>query len=93
MFIGSATIELEITDGQTLKDKRQVVRSVLDRLRSRFNVSAAEVGQLDSRQYATIAIVTVANDQAFVHEVLSKANNLVESEPRALVVNCEVEIL
>jgi uncharacterized protein YlxP (DUF503 family) len=93
MVIGAATIELEITDGATLKDKRQVVKSLLDRIRGRFNVSAAEVDRLDSPRQATFAIAVVANDAAFVHRVLEKAVDLIEREPRAYVSDYSIEIL
>jgi len=93
MFIGAATLELEITDGLTLKDKRQVVKSLLDRIRSRYNVSAAEVGKLDSRRFATLAVASVANRKDFVHKVLETVAHFVESEPRAVLTDYTIEIL
>lgn len=93
MFIGAATVELEITDANTLKDKRQVVKSLLDRVRARFNVSAAEVDRLDSPRFATIALVAVANQKSFLHQVLEKVVDLVESEPRAVVIDYQIEML
>ena len=93
MFIGLLTIELEITDSLTLKDKRQVVKSLLDRIRHRFNVSAAEVDRLDSRRFAVMAAVAVANEEAFVHRMLEKVTDLVESEPRSLVLGHQIEML
>ncbi|HUT74857.1 MAG TPA: DUF503 domain-containing protein [Armatimonadota bacterium] len=92
-FIGAGTVELEVTDGRTLKDKRQVIKGLLDRLRARFNLAAAEVDHLDSSHRSTLALCAVANDQAFVHAVLEKAIDLVESEPRALVVSYRIEML
>ncbi|KPJ64487.1 hypothetical protein AMK68_01565 [candidate division KD3-62 bacterium DG_56] len=93
MVIGAATFELEITDGVTLKDKRQVVRSLLDRLRHQLRVAAAEVDDLNSRQFATIAVVTVSNKDAVVHRTLAYANTLVTSEPRVQVMDFRTEIL
>ena len=57
MHIAALVVRLEITDGLTLKDKRHVVRSLLDRIRGRFNGSAAEVGENDSVRYAELAAV------------------------------------
>lgn len=91
MHIGVETFFLEITDGITLKDKRQVVRSLLDRARSRFRVAAAEVDHLDAPNFATIACVTVSNDQAVANQVLETVAQMVESEPRALVLERTVE--
>jgi hypothetical protein len=92
-FLGALTLRLEITDGRTLKDKRQVVRSLLDRLRSRFNVSAAEVGDLDSPRFATLAAAVVANEKAFLHQMLEKLADFVEAEPRAVLLERSVEVL
>ncbi|UCH35776.1 MAG: DUF503 domain-containing protein [Armatimonadota bacterium] len=91
--IGAGTLELEVTDSLTLKDKRQVVKGLLDRLRRRFNVAAAEVDHLDSPRFATLAICAVANDQAVVHSILEKAVDLVESEPRAALLSHDIEML
>jgi uncharacterized protein YlxP (DUF503 family) len=91
--IGAATVELEVTDSRTLKDKRQVVKALLDRLRERFNIAAAEVDHLDSPRFATLAVAAVANDQAFVHTMLEKAVDLVESEPRAMVLDYHIQML
>ena len=59
-IVGLCTLELQVPASSSLKDKRRVVRSVRDRLRSKFNVSVAEVGELDSWQFATIALVCVS---------------------------------
>ena len=93
MHIASLRIELEITNGITLKDKRQVLRSLLDRVRSRFNVSAAEVDQNDSPRYATLAMVGVANDPSFLDRMMAKVADLVEAEPRAAVLARDLEFL
>lgn len=92
MFIGAETFYIEITDGITLKDKRQVVKSLLDRARARFHVAAAEIDHLDSPRFATIAVVTVSNDQAVIHRVLEHIANMVEAESRSLVLDRTVEI-
>ena len=93
MRIAALRVELEITDGRTLKDKRQVVRSLLDRIRGRFNVSAAEVANNDSVRYATLAAVAVANEASFLDKMMSKVGDLIESEPRVLVLSREQEFI
>jgi len=72
MVVGVLRLTLHIEGAASLKDKRQVVRKVVDRLRSRFNVSVAEVGDNDIWQRARIGISAVANDHSFVNEVLDK---------------------
>jgi len=92
IFFGTLVMELEVTDGRTLKDKRHVVKGLLDRIRGRFNVSAAEVEQLNTARFATLAVAAVANDRGFVHEMLAKVMNLVESEPRVVVLDFDTEV-
>jgi uncharacterized protein len=91
--IASLTVELEIADGLTLKDKRHVVRSLLDRIRGKFNVGAAEVDRLDSVRFATIVMVGVANEHRFLNEMMSKITNLIEGEPRVVVLEEGLEFL
>ena len=90
MVVGILRLSLYIHGASSLKDKRQVVRKVVDRLRSRFNVSVAEVGDNDIWQRAVIGIGAVSNDRSFVNEVLDKcardAGNIAE------IVNREMEI-
>jgi len=93
MHIAALLVRLEITNSLTLKDKRQVVRSLLDRIRGRFNVSAAEVGENDSVRYAELAAVAVSNEHAHLDRVMAKGGDLIEGEPRAMVVSRDLEFL
>ncbi len=90
MVVGVLRLTLYVQGASSLKDKRQVVRKVVDRLRSRFNVAVAEVGDNDVWQRAVIGIAAVANDRSFVNEVLDKcardAGNIAE------ILNREMEI-
>ncbi|MBV8707981.1 MAG: DUF503 domain-containing protein [Acidobacteriaceae bacterium] len=71
--IGVLTLEIHVEYSHSLKDKRQVVKSLKDRLREHFNVSVAEIDGLDSWQSSVIAVVTVANDRVFAEKVLQGA--------------------
>jgi uncharacterized protein YlxP (DUF503 family) len=71
--IGVLTLDLRIEHSHSLKDKRQVVRSLKDRLRSKFNVATAELDHQDSWQRAVIGVVTLAGDRGRVEEVLQHA--------------------
>ena len=93
MVIGVGVVELHIPGCASLKEKRHVLRSLKDRLRRRFNVAVGEVDHQDLWQRTTLAIVTVANDAAVVHSVLSHAQRLVESEPRVELLDVQVELL
>ena len=71
--VGVARIQLRLPENLDLKGKRQVLRSIISQLKSKFNISVAEVGDQDLWQLATIGIACVSNDSAFTNEVLSKA--------------------
>ena len=70
MPVGLLTIELHIPDAQSLKDKRQVVRSLKDRLRRHFNVAVAELEYQDVWSRAIIGVVTLSNAEQHVEESL-----------------------
>ncbi|HKJ93312.1 MAG TPA: DUF503 domain-containing protein [Longimicrobiales bacterium] len=87
MIVGVAGWELEIMGARSLKEKRSVVRSLKDRLRTRFNLSVAETAYQDLWQRAEITVSTVAADQRRVDEVLDRADRLVAGEFRARVID------
>lgn len=91
--VGLLTVELALGEGESLKDKRHVVRHLLDRVRHKFNVSAAEVGYLDSHRRAELAFAMVSNDNSFTNTVLDKVLALVISDPRVEVVEQTLELL
>ncbi|MDR3707592.1 MAG: DUF503 domain-containing protein [Capsulimonadaceae bacterium] len=93
MRIGSLTVWLEVPGADSLKDKRQVVRSLLEQTRRKFNVSAAEVDQLDSWRHATLGFAIVSNDGAFIDQVFAKLVDTLEAEPRSLVIDTQQEIV
>ncbi len=68
--IGVLTFELRMEHSHSLKDKRQVVKSLKDRLRHKFNVSVAEIDHQDLWQRATIAAVTISGSRAYAAEML-----------------------
>ncbi len=78
MVVGVCSIDLHLPSAHSLKDKRQVVRSITARLRQRFNVSVAEVGEQDRWQSAELAIACVSNDRAYAHGLLTKAVSVIE---------------
>jgi hypothetical protein len=71
MFVGVLRLVLQIPGAASLKDRRRVVKSFKDRVRARFPVSIAEVGELERYQVATLGVVTVSADAARCSEVLS----------------------
>lgn len=79
MNIGVLKIKLRLPENETLKGKRQVVRSVVARVRNSFNVCIAEVDDQDYWQLATLGITCVSNDAQFANEVLSKVLNFISN--------------
>ncbi|MBC7289271.1 MAG: DUF503 domain-containing protein [Armatimonadetes bacterium] len=92
-YVGLLTVDLLVPEATTLKDKRQVVRSILDRAAARYNVSVAEIDHLENPQRASLAFACVANETARVRHVLGLVLQLVEDELRAEVLQSSVEIL
>lgn len=75
MVIGVLTLEIHLPYAESLKDKRQMIRKVKDRLRARFNVAVAELDHNDLWQRATIGVVTVSNDEGNLEQVLQAVNS------------------
>ena len=93
MIVGVCTVELFIPDGQSLKSKRQVLASLKARLRDKFNVSVAEVGEQDLWQKAVLGVACVANEKAYVNQVLDQVMNHIRSVPLVEVVQSRIELL
>jgi len=72
MPIGLLTLEIQITDAQSLKDKRQVLRSLKDRLRAHYNVAVAELAHQDLWQRSRVGVVTISGDARHLEESLSQ---------------------
>jgi uncharacterized protein YlxP (DUF503 family) len=93
VFVGLLTVELRLPETQTLKDKRQVVQSLLDRLSRRLNLSVAEVDYNDQCGRAGLAVAGVSNSLEMCHRLLDQAFALLDSRTEAEVVAHEREIL
>ena len=94
MNAGICRIKLHLPGSQSLKDKRGVIKSIISRLRSKFNVSVAEVDDQELWQLATLGIACVSNHTQHVDEVLSKVVNFVKQNyPQLEIVEHETEIL
>jgi uncharacterized protein YlxP (DUF503 family) len=80
MHVGVARVALHLADNDSLKGKRMVVKSVVQRVRNRFNVAIAEVDTQDEWQVATLGIVCVSEDRRHSNEMLDKVVHFIESE-------------
>jgi len=93
LIIGVMSVELHLGDANSLKEKRRVLKSLIERIKNRFNVSVAEVAQQDLWQRSTIGISIVSSDQAFVHKVFAAVIKFIEAQGTVLITNYQTEIL
>lgn len=93
MPVGLLTLELHIPDAHSLKDKRQIVRSLKDRLRKRFNVAVAEMEYQDVWQRAIIGVVTLSTAEQHVEESLQLVLQEADRELGRMLVNHVVDFL
>ncbi len=80
-----------MTGNQSLKDRRLIVRSVIDRLRSRFNVSVAEVEVSEKWQRASLGVAVVGESRGQVDRVLEGVASWIRQEHRVAVMHVEQE--
>jgi uncharacterized protein YlxP (DUF503 family) len=92
MIVGTLRVRLLIREARTLKDKRQVVKSIKDRLRNEFNVSIAEVGALDNKQLAELGLAMVSNEAHAIKVSLGRIVEALRSHPVAELVDHEMEV-
>ncbi len=76
--VGVAHITLYLDDSFSLKDKRQVVRSITARVRNQFNAGIAEVADLNDMRVATLGIVCISNQAAHANEMLTTIIGFIE---------------
>jgi uncharacterized protein YlxP (DUF503 family) len=79
MFVGVLRLTLHLPEPGSLKSKRHLLRSAIDRVKARFNVSIAEVAENDLWQKSVVGVAAVGNDHAFVNETLDKVADFVAS--------------
>jgi len=93
VIVGVLRIQLALYEAQSLKDKRRVVKSIKDRLSSRFNASVAEVDALDSRKHAVLGVAVVGNEGAYVHSCLDRIVDVLRRQGNASLIDYQRELL
>ncbi|MGD9503891.1 MAG: DUF503 domain-containing protein [Syntrophobacteraceae bacterium] len=93
MTVGVARITFRLHGNQSLKDKRRVVKSLIEKSRNRFNVSVAEVADQDLHQRATIAVAVVSADGGLVNAILDKIIAYMDSLHLADLADHEIELI
>ena len=93
VVVGTLKLSLYIRNNHSLKEKRKVVKSVVARVRNKFNVSVAEVGSNDKWQMIELGISAVGNDRRFVNSSLDTILSFLESLYLGEIVDSSIEIL
>lgn len=93
MVVGTLKIELRLFDNRSLKGKRKVVKSISGRVKSRFNVSIAEVGSNDKWQKIELGLSAVGNDPRHIDSSLNHVMGFIESLDLAEIVDSRMEIV
>jgi uncharacterized protein YlxP (DUF503 family) len=91
MIIGVMSAHLAMPGIGSLKEKRSIVKGVIGRLQSRFNVSVSEVDHQDTRQMAVLGMAVVSNDSRFVEEQLDTILNFMRNDGRFFISHVERE--
>lgn len=92
MISGTLRARLLLRQSRSLKDKRQVVRSILDRIRNSYNVAAAEVDSLDDAKAIALGFAAVGPEAAGVKRVLQQIAEALRSHPVAEYLDGEIEV-
>lgn len=82
MIVGVLKAQLNLHGISSLKDKRSIVKSLIGRLRSRFNISVSEISRMDSKQVAIIGISTASNDTLFINQYFDAIINFMQKDGR-----------
>ncbi|HHW44043.1 DUF503 family protein [Desulfofundulus thermobenzoicus] len=93
MVVGVLVLELRMGEANSLKSKRRVLKSLLDKVKSRYNVSVAEVGKQDTWQFSTVGVSFISNDSAHVHQTLSAVVRFVEGMGTVELLDVRTELL
>ena len=93
MVIGVCRIDLWLMESNSLKCKRRTVRSIIDQLKARYNVSVAEVDHHELWQRTSIGIACVGNQKQYVDEVLQTVVRSVANNAATEITNCTIDFL
>ena len=93
MIVGTGKIYLHANWVHSLKEKRMIVKSIIAKIRNKFNVSVAEIEDLDLHQSIIIGVVCVSNSTSLSNSTIQNVMNFIESNTEAEVLDIIIEIL
>lgn len=92
MVVGVLQIALRLPESHSLKEKRRLVKSLVTRIRNKFNVSVSEIDSQDSWQLATLAVAHVGNDRRYTNELLDQVLRFSEGVRKMEVIDSRLEL-
>lgn len=93
MIIGTGKVYLYIGWSRSLKEKRMVVKSIIDKVKNKFNVSIAEIGNQDSYKSAVIGIACISNNTSYSNKCIQSVINYIEENTDAIIEKIEIQML
>ena len=93
MVIGVLQVAIRLPECHSLKEKRRLVKSLVTRIRNKFNVSVSEIDSQDSWQLATLGMSTAGNARAHANRLLDQVLNFVQEIKQIEVVDSQLEFL
>ncbi|MBW2222473.1 MAG: DUF503 family protein [Deltaproteobacteria bacterium] len=93
MVVGICCLDLRISENNSLKGKRRILKRIIERVKHKFNVSIAEVGNHDLWQSSQIGFCMVGNDKRFINSALDKIIYFIEEINIAEITKSDFEII
>jgi len=93
MLLGICTINLYFPDSHSLKDKRNIIKSIKLRIRNNFNVSVSETNNYDLWKNTTLGIACIGNKKKYLNDVLNEVIKFIEHQNKLQLINFKIDVL
>lgn len=93
MIIGTGRVVLRLHGVHSLKEKRKIIKSIINRTKNSFNASVAEVGANDQHERSEIGFAVVGNDQSTINSIIDKVFNKIDDMGLAEMMDTDYEII
>ncbi len=93
MIVGICSVKLKIYESNSLKDKRHIIKSIIGRIQSRFNVSIAEIDLNNNWQMSIIGFSCVTNNTKHANQIISNVLKFIDGDNRVEIIEHNIEIL
>jgi len=93
MIVGLCTIELRLNWSNSLKDKRREIKSLINRVKAKFNVSIAETAAHDEWRRAVLGFAAVSCERRHIDSIMTEVISFIEQNTEAEMVSCKSEII